>query len=141
MPVIAGGKVIEGAIGRQGGLVMSRYNYSFAVDGGAVSTITLRNTAGPALIPSGAVVEGGYIDVTTAVASATGTVAVQAEAAADVLAATGQAGLTLGRKSVIPAFTGATGLKATADRAPAIVIATAALTAGVFDVVLFWAMP
>ena len=111
-------------------------SYDFAIDGGAVSTITLRSDNGP--IPAGAIILGGVLDVLTAVASATGTVAAQVEAAADVLAATGAAGLTLGRKSVIPVFTGATSLKTTVTRAPTIAIATAALTAGKFDLILFY---
>lgn len=113
-----------------------RGSYDFAVDGGAVSTIVLRSDDGP--LPAGSIVIGGLVDVLTAVASATGTVALQAEGAADVLAATGAAGLTLGRKSVVPAFTGATSLKTTVSRSPAMAIATAALTAGKFDLILFY---
>jgi len=117
--------------------------YDFAVDGGAVSTIVLRAAPDAGdnqgnTIPAGSVITHGYIDVLTAVASATGTVAVQAEAAADILAATGQAGLTLGRKSIIPVATGATAVKTTVARSITIVIATAALTAGKFRVVLFY---
>jgi hypothetical protein len=110
--------------------------YDFAVDGGAVGTIVLRSNDGP--IPNGAVITGGYVDVQTACLSATGTIAAQAEAAADILAATAQAGLTTGRKSIIPAGTGATAVKTTASRAPAIVIATAAFTAGKFSLVLVY---
>ena len=117
--------------------------YDFAVDGGGTGTITLRSAPDTGdnqgnTIPVGAVITHGYIDVATAVASATGTVAVQAEAAADILAATGQAGLTTGRKTIIPAATGATAVKTTVVRSIAIVIATAALTAGKFRVVLFY---
>lgn len=113
--------------------------YDFAVDGGATGTITLRGTdsVGNSL-PVGAVVTGGYIDVETACASATGTMALQAEGAGDVLAAVGQAGLTVGRKSVVPAGTGATSVKTTAARSLQLVIATAAFTAGKFRVVLFY---
>ena len=117
--------------------------YDFAVDGGAVSTITLRSAPDAGdnqgnTIPVGSVITHGYIDVLTAVASATGTVAVTAESAADMLAATGQAGLTLGRKSIVPAATGATAVKTTAARSISITIATAVLTAGKFRVVLFY---
>lgn len=113
--------------------------YDFAVDAGAVGDITLRSVDNQGNeIPSGAVIEMGYIDVETAVASATGTVALKAEGAADILAATGQAGLTLGRKSVIPGGTGATTVKTTATRSLIMTIATAALTAGKFRVVLFY---
>lgn len=115
--------------------------YDFAVDGGATGTITLRAAPGDIQgneLPAGAVVEMGYIDVETAVASATGTVALAAEAAADILAATGQAGLTAGRKSVIPVGTGASAVKTTVRRSLTMTIATAALTAGKFRVVLFF---
>lgn len=113
--------------------------YDFAVDGGAIGDITLRgvNSQGNE-VPNGSVIEMGYIDVLTAVASATGTAALKAEAAADILAATGAGGLTVGRKSVIPAGTGATAVKTTAARSIVMTIATAALTAGKFRVVLFY---
>lgn len=115
--------------------------YDFDVDGGATSTITLRAAPGDNqgnTLPAGAVITGGYIDVLTAVASATGTVALTAESAADVLAATGQAGLTLGRKDIIPDASGSTAVKTTVVRSVTMTIATAALTAGKFRLVLFY---
>lgn len=113
-----------------------RGDYDFAIDGGAQSTIVLRTQDGP--IPLGAVIMGGYLDVLTACLSATGTMALNSEGAADLLAATAQAGLTLGRKSIVPAFTGATMVKTTADRNVAVTIATAAFTAGKFSLVLIY---
>lgn len=110
-------------------------NYDFAVDGGATGTIVLR---GDNTIPAGSVITGGYIDIETAALSGTGTIAVQVEGAGDILAATAQAGLTTGRKSIVPAGTGATTVKTTVTRSVAIVIATAAFTAGKFRVVLFY---
>lgn len=113
--------------------------YDFAVDGGAVGTITLRTDDGLGnLIPAGAVITGGYIDVETACASATGTMAINSEAAGDILAATAAGGLTAGRKSVTPAGTGATSVKTTVARSLALTIATAAFTAGKLRVVLFY---
>ena len=116
--------------------------YDFAVDGGAVSTITLRSVPGGDTqgntLPAGSVITGGYLDVETAVLSATGTVALAAEAAADVLAATAQAGLTVGRKTVLPGPEGAEAVKTTVVRSVTMTIATAALTAGKFRVVLFY---
>lgn len=115
--------------------------YDFAVDGGAASTITLRALAGSSIgneIPAGSVILGGYIDVTTACLSATGTMQFQVEGAGDLSAALAQAGLTAGRKSVTPAFTGATTVKTTATRSIQVVIATAAFTAGKLSVVLFY---
>jgi len=111
-------------------------DYDFAVDGGAQSTIVLRSNDGP--IPNGALVTGGYLDVATSCASATGTMALQVEGAGDVLATVGQAGVTAGRKDVIPDATGSTAVKLTAVRNPALVIATAAFTAGKFTLVLFY---
>lgn len=110
--------------------------YDFAVDGGAQGTIPLRSNDGP--IPLGAIIYGGYLDVQTSCASATGTMALNSEGAADLLAATAQAGLTAGRKDIIPDATGSTAVKLTAARLPALVIATAAFTAGKFSLVLFY---
>jgi hypothetical protein len=103
--------------------------WDFAADGGAVSTITLRSQDGP--LPIGSIVLGGVIDVTVAALSGTGTMAFSTgQTGADLLAATGQAGLTIGLKAIIPVFTAATMIKLTADRTPNVVIATAAFTAG-----------
>lgn len=110
--------------------------YDFAVDGGAVGSITLRSNDGP--LPIGAVITSGYIDVQTACLSATGTMALAAESAGDLLAAVGQAGVTAGRKSIVPVATGATAIKLTAARNPALAIATAAFTAGKFTLVLYY---
>jgi hypothetical protein len=113
--------------------------YDFAIDGGGTGTIVLRNVAASASpIPNGSIIQAGHVEVVTAVASATGTVALTVETAADILAATGAAGLTLGVKSIIPAGTGATAVKTTAERSPAMVIATAALTAGKFRLRLWY---
>lgn len=113
--------------------------YDFAVDGGAVGTITLRGVDGEGnSIPAGSVIVGGYVDVATAATSATGTIAVNSEAAGDIVAAVGQASWTTGRKSIIPAGTGATSVKTTVARSLAITIATAAYTAGKFRVVVFY---
>lgn len=125
-------------------MLMVRGKYDFAVDGGAVSTVAL--TAG-APIPSGAVVIGGYIDISTPLTSGgAATIAMQVEAANDILTAVAVASWTAGRKNVLPAptsgaLTASTAVKTTADRNISIVIAAAALTAGVFDVVLYVVPP
>lgn len=137
MPVIEGTTRLKEAAGE----------YDFAVDGGAVSTITLRSAGGSSLggnIPNGAVITGGYIEVDTIVTTAsgnTGTVAVNSEGAGDLLAAAITSGApwsSTGRKSVIPASTGATSVKTTAARNLTITVATAAITAGKFRVVVFY---
>lgn len=112
--------------------------YDFAVDAGAVGTITLRSAPGDLqgnLIPAGSVIEMGYIDVETA-PGGTGTVALTAEAAGDIRAAATIA--ATGRISVVPAGTGATAVKTTVARSITMTIAVAVLTAGKFRVVLFY---
>lgn len=111
-------------------------SYSFAVDGGAQGTIVLRSNDGP--IPTGSLIIGGYLDITTSCASASGTMALNSEAAGDILVAVGQAGLTTGRKDIVPDATGSTAIKLTEARSPEVTIATAAFTAGVFTLVLLY---
>jgi hypothetical protein len=116
-----------------------RGRYDFAVDGGAVGDIDLTLDA---QIPANAIVLGGFVEVDTAPTSGgSATVAVKVEGAADIVAAAAIGGApwsTTGRKSVIPVFTGATTVKTTTARKIQATVATAALTAGVFDVVLFF---
>lgn len=132
MGIITGGNVIEGAIPRDAGDLL--YEYDFAVDGGAVGTINLRGQR----LPSGFVVLDSVIEVLTVPTSGgAATIAVTSgEAAGDILAATGigvAPWSTLGRKAGIP-VSAATSIKTTAVRTPAIVVATAALTAGAFRI-------
>lgn len=116
-----------------------RGRYDFAVDGGAVGTVDLTRNA---VIPARAVILGGFVEVDTAVTSGgSATLAITVESAGDIVAAAAVSGApwsTTGRKSVVPAFTGATGVKTTAARKIQATIATAALTAGAVDVVLFY---
>jgi hypothetical protein len=131
--VLTGG-VAEGALTR-GGFQMYRGDYSFAADGGAVSTIALTGQTG---IPSGATLLAAYIDVTTILASGGApTVAVQVESAGDIQAAAAFNGApwsTTGVK-LSSARTFATApIKTTAARDISIVIATATLTGGAFRV-------
>lgn len=121
------------------GLKEVKGEYDFATDGGAVGTLNLR---GDDELPANAVILGGYIEVDTPPTSGgAATVAVNSEAAGDLQAAAAISGApwsTTGRKSIAPAFTGATSVKTTAARKLAIAIATAALTAGKFRVVVFY---
>ncbi|MFD6069435.1 hypothetical protein [Amycolatopsis lurida] len=135
MPVIEGTTRIKEASGE----------YDFAVDGGAVGTITLRSAGGASLgnvIPAGSVITGGYLEVDTAVTSGgAATLAVNSEGAGDLVAATVVSGApwsTTGRKSLTPAFTGASSVKTTAARSLTVSPAVAALTAGKFRVVVFY---
>jgi hypothetical protein len=117
----------------------AKFFYDFAVDGGAISTINLR---GEDTIPPNSVITSGYIDVLTQLTSGgAATIALQAEAAGDIVAATAVATWTAGRKNTLIApasgsVTAATIVKTTVARNPAVVIAAAALTAGKFELVL-----
>ena len=121
--------------------------YDFALDAGAIGALTLRAAPAPGdllgnEIPNGAVIEGGYIEVVTPLTSGgAATVSVDTEAAGDMLTAAAVSGApwsTGGRKSITPAFTGATTVKTTAKRNIAMTVAAATLTAGKFRVVLFY---
>ncbi|MEU8379773.1 hypothetical protein [Streptosporangium sp. NPDC048865] len=122
-----------------GDLKTVRARYDFAVDGGAAGDIDLTKSA---VIPAGAVILGGFIEVDTPPTSGgSATVALKVEGAGDILAAASIGGApwsTTGRKSVIPVFTGATSVKTTTARKVQATVATAALTAGAFDVVLVY---
>lgn len=114
-----------------------RGRYDFAVDGGAIGAINLTGES----LPANAYILGGFLEVDTVLAGATATMALSAEGAGDLSAATVVTGApysTTGRKSLIPVFTGASIVKTTAARKIFGTIATAAVTAGVFDVVLFY---
>src|SRR5947209_3856501 len=117
-----------------------RGDYDFGVDGGAISTITLRSNSGP--LPNGAIVLGGYIDVTTLFTTGSAaTAALQVQAANDLQTATIVSGApysTTGIKAIVPVFTAATMIKLTAERSPAIVIATGTITAGVLGLILLY---
>lgn len=130
---------LEGVTAR--GFRVARGDYSFATDGGAVGTIPLM---GGTLIPAGAIILGGILEVTTAVVGAGASLGIQIEAAGDTVAVAAVSGApwsTVGRKSIIPAFTGATVLKTTAARDISAVISAAVLTAGVFKVVVLYLDP
>lgn len=119
-------------------LRVARGRYSFAVDGGAVGSTDMTVES----LPANAIVLGGFAEVDTACTSGgAGTLAITLEGAGDIVAAAAVSGApwsTTGRKSIVPVFTGATTVKTTVARKIVATIATAALTAGVVDVVLFY---
>ena len=119
-----------------------RGRYDFAVDGGAIGTIAL---VGDVAIPSGVTIMGGFLNVDVPLASlGLATVALQANAAADVLGATAFDNAVFssaGVKSINPGFTGATMIRTTAARDISAVVGGANLTAGKFDVFLFYIDP
>lgn len=107
--------------------------YDFAVDGGAVSDITLRGDT----IPSGAVIVDALIQVDTILASSgAATVAIKTQSAADINAADAFDGApwsTTGPKRADFTATSAP-IKTTAARAIVATVAGAALTGGKFTV-------
>jgi hypothetical protein len=112
--------------------------YDFAVDGGAIGTITLRGS-GHAPIPNGSIILSGVVEVlTTLTSGGSETTAFTVESAGDILAATAVASMGAGLKSVVPAGTGVTAIKTTAERAVTMTIAVATLTAGKLRVRLLY---
>lgn len=134
MAVIAGARKMT-AGSAMGGKKYARALYDFATDGGAVGDITLRGDT----IPSGAIITDALIDVTTAVTSGgAATLAIKTESAADINAADAVSGApwsTTGAKRAD--FTATTApVKTTAARSIVATVATAALTAGKFSVLV-----
>lgn len=110
--------------------------YDFAVEGGAVGDITLRGDT----VPSGAIIVDSLIHVDTVLTGATATVAIKVEGAADVNAADAISGApwsTTGAKRGDLTATTAP-VKTTAARSIVATVGTAALTAGVFKVVVWY---
>lgn len=134
--------IIQGARSVKAGASMGQPKvavglYDFAVEGGAVSTITLRGDT----IPSGAIIVDALLHVDTAVTSGgVATVSVGSEAAADLQTAAAVSGApwsTTGAKRAT--FTATTApVKTTAARSVSIAVATAALTAGKFRVLVWY---
>lgn len=133
MPIIEGTDRLKSATGE----------YDFAVDGGAGGTIALRGSGSAgSQIPAGSVIEGGYIEIDTLFTTGSAaTMALQIEGAGDLQAATVVSGApysTTGRKSITPAFTGATTIKTTVARTLTAVIGVGTITAGKGRIVVFF---
>lgn len=112
--------------------------YDFSTMGGAISTITLKSLLGqPVVIPNKAIVIGCIIDVLTpATTSASGTIAIgTGQATNDLKTATAAASYT-GLVACTPVGTAATSIKMTGDRTITASIATGAITAGKFSVIV-----
>jgi len=125
-----------GGIGAVGNAKMT---YSFAVDGGAISTITPTNSP---TLPANAIILGGTIDITTTLTSGgAATIALGLGSGAQVAslkAALAVASWTAGQLALIPVFTAATYVKVTAATKLTLTIAAATLTAGRLDVNLVY---
>lgn len=121
----------------QVGLQTAKAIYSFATDGGAISTIIPKRTAS---LPDNAVIVGGTINSTTACVGASGTLSVGTSAGSSttsLLAATAVASLSLDAKiNAVPTF--ASPVKLTAAGNVTVSIATTAFTAGVVEITLFY---
>jgi hypothetical protein len=117
--------------------------YDFATDGGATGAISL-----PGVIPSGAVVLGGFYNVLTTFTTAgadAGTIALSIQSANDLKTAVAVSNganpydaPTVG--DVVPDGTGSTAIKLTADRQVTVTIAGQAVTAGLLAVCLYYVM-
>lgn len=130
---------LVGAALYQGRSKIAVFSYDFAVDGGAVSAITLRGEA----LPVGAVMIDALIVLRTALTSGgAATVSLGLQTAADIRAAA-----TLSTAPVLDATTGAkragaiTAVSqvvtvATTAKSVVATVGTAALTAGKFDVLV-----
>lgn len=120
-------------------VMVGRTKYDFGVDGGATGDIGLGLT-----VPSGSLILGAYINVTTALTSGgAATVALKSEGAADINDADAISGApwsTTGWKAA-DLSVGSTPIELTADREITATVATAALTAGVFEVVVLFLPP
>jgi hypothetical protein len=115
-----------------------RASYDYAVQGGAVGNIRLKDELGNDLeLPDDAVITRSYIDVKTAPTSGgAATIGVSTgQGAGDVKAAAAIADYT-GLVEGLQDGTMAAAIKLTAKRQPVIAVAVAALTAGKFDVFL-----
>lgn len=127
----------EGGYPRATSIQVIRGRYSFDTDGGAVGDVELTSEA----IPANAVVLGGFVEVDTVLTGTSATVGVKVEAAGDIVTAGGVGSApwsSTGRKDVTPDWNGAGTVKTTEPRKVVATIGTAALTAGAFDVVLFY---
>lgn len=114
--------------------------YDFSKSGGAVGAITLLNpiTGMPAKLPKGAIITSCYIHTfTNASTAGSPTIAVgTGQAANDLKAATASSSFaTSALLAGVPVGSAATAVVLTADSTMSITIATAALTAGKFNVV------
>lgn len=134
MPIIEGTQTPKSAVGE----------YDFAVDGGAIGSITLRNLGGTtnSRIPAGSIIYSGWLEVDTGFTTGSAaTMAITLEAAGDLVAATVVSGApysTTGRKSLVPVGAGAASVKTTVERSIVATIATGTVTAGKGRVVVLY---
>lgn len=136
------GKVPEDNESVRAPIFFARCKYDFAVDAGAQGAITLFPSVA---IPSGALVLGVWLNVTTTPTSGgAATMALHVEGANDIETATAFDGApfsTTGWKAATTLPFGAAPVEVTADRNVSLTIGTADLTAGVFEVLIAYLPP
>src|SRR5574343_2097408 len=120
--------------------------YSFAVQGGAVGTIALKDENGGTLtLPSGAIIVHTVNEVTTSLTSGgSATIAITCQSAGDLVTATAVASWDAAVNTVtnnVLLGTPSTALKLTAERTVSAVVAVAALTAGVANIWVWYIEP
>ena len=129
--------IAEGVTGV--GFRVCRATYDFAVDGGVVGTIAL---LGATSIPANALIVGGALIVSAALTSGgAATAALQVEGANDIVTAVAVGGApwsSTGRKNIIPNMDAANSVLTTVARDVSLVIGAFDLTAGAFDIYLFY---
>lgn len=121
------------------GLRFAQARYDFALDTGADALLTLANSD---TIPANAIVYGGVINSTTALVGSGASVSIGTSAgssAASILAVTAITSLTL--DAVLKSTATATPFKMTAAGTVTVTPSTAALTAGVMDIIVYYSMP
>lgn len=136
MPIIEGSERIGGGL-YIGEVKTARAFYDFALDGGATGAITLRGDQ----LPAGAILTDSLVYVDTVpTSSGSATIALKVESAGDIAGTdviSGAPWSTLGPHRGDFTATSAP-IKTTVLRPVVATIATAALTAGKFSVVLFY---
>lgn len=138
MPNIQPGTYKVGNPGYAGRVKVARADYDFAIDTGAIGTITLRGDT----IPNGAVLLDAFVSVTTAFTpTTTTTVALTVQSAGDLRAAalTNAAPAdisTTGAKRLLVDYSDNPLVQLTADRSISLVIAAGTVTAGKCSVVV-----
>lgn len=123
------GSMLEGQRG------VLRATYNFAVQGGAVGTVNLKDSDGnDATLPIGAIVTQVYIDeVTNVTSGGSATIALGANTTTDLIGATAIASFS-GIIAGTPTGSAASMVKLTAARTLTATIGTAAITAGKLNV-------
>lgn len=118
--------------------------YDFSTQGGAIGTLSLKDSTGNVVkLPANALIVNAFTVVRTALTSGgSATIALNSEGAGDLLAATAVASFSSAAKlQGVPDFgTLADSVLTTAERTLQTTIATAALTAGKFNVFVFYVL-